>query len=668
MIAGDPHQGGATWAVLQYVLGLEQLGHEVFVVEPVGELRPETASYFRNVLGTFDLARRSALVAGSGTVSSSQDCLRRAARRADVLLNISGLLRDDSLVERIPVRIYLDLDPAFNQLWHSEGIDVGFEGHTHFASVGRLIGRGSQVASCGIEWIPMFPPVVLGRWPVAERVELDALTTVGNWRGYGSIERGGIRYGQKAHSLRRFMDLPRRVDERFALALAIDAGEEADLAALAANGWELVDPRVVAGTPAAYQAFLQASKAEFGIAKEGYVVSRCGWFGDRSAAYLACGKPVLAQSTGFDEFLPVGAGLFSFAVADDVGVAVDELRRDYARHARAARAIAEEFLDSDRVLTDLLQAAGALTKGRRQSVHDAGEAELAAALGRPIATIRRRPFVARSSAPIAEVDVVFADQSAAVMLLKDLGRNGLTERARRAKPGALHNPVREVEVYRALLAGAELGTPKLYGAVADPSRDQYWLLIERVVGRELYQVGEIEIWEAVMRWLARFHRHFQGRALTPSLLQYDRDFFLSWRDRASSIAGIDAPEGYEEVAELLASLPTTLLHGEFYASNILVVDERICPVDWEMAAIGPAVIDVAAVTSGWEESDQEHLVQAYLEEASAQKERDFARDLDCARVQLALQWLGWSADWSPPPDQNRDWSATLAAARRRLGL
>jgi hypothetical protein len=320
------------------------------------------------------------------------------------------------------------------------------------------------------------------------------------------------------------------------------------------------------------------------------------------------------------------------------------------------------------VLTELLQAAGALAKGGRRSVHDAGQTELAAALGRPVASIRRRPFVSRSSAPIAELDVVFSDGSAAAVLLKDLGRDGLTDRVRRAKPEALHNPVRELDVYRVLLAGADLGTPQLRGAVTDPSRDRYWLLIERVFGRELYQVGEIGVWEAVMRWLARFHGHFRGRRLTTSLVRYDRDYFLYWRDRASSISGTDAPESYSDVAEQLASLPTTLLHGEFYPSNILVAGERICPVDWEMAAVGPAVIDVAAITAGWEESDQEQLVQAYLDAASGQQEHVFARHLDCARVHLALQWLGWSPDWSPPPEQAGDWSATLAAASRRLGL
>jgi hypothetical protein len=368
MIAGDTHQGGASWAVLQYLLGFRRLGHEVYFVEP---LRPEVleaasapletsgnAAYFREVTGAFGLEGRAALlVAGSQeTVGVDYRDIVQIGRRADVLVNISGLLADEELIGDIPVRVFLDLDPAFTQLWHAvEGIDMGFDRHTHFVTVGLSVGRPEcSVPTSGLPWITTLQPVVLGCWPAGGKISHDALTTVGNWRGYGSIQHDGVFYGQKAHSLRELMDLPTLTTEPFLLALAIHPDERRDLSALAAHGWTLVDPPRVAGTPATYRRFLQRSKAEFGIAKSGYVVSRCGWFSDRSVCYLASGRPVIAQDTGFSRFLPTGEGLFAFETSDDVLGAIETLRDDYPRQARVARSIAREHFDSDRVLRRLL--------------------------------------------------------------------------------------------------------------------------------------------------------------------------------------------------------------------------------------------------------------------------------------------------------------------------
>jgi hypothetical protein len=372
MIAADPHQGGATWAVLQYLLGLVRLGHEVCLVEPVPPpaLRPagaslaasENAAYFRQVVTDFGREHSAALLlAGTRqTVGLPYQALVSQASQADVLINISGMLTDEKLIGHIPVRVYLDLDPAFIQLWHAvQGIDMRFASHTHFVTIGQAIGRPScPVPTCGLSWITTPQPVVLEHWPVAGTVTYDALTTVANWRGYGSIEYEGVFYGQKAHSLRRFITLPTRAPARFLLALAIHPAEVNDLAALQANGWGLLDPAQVASTPVRYQRFLQGSRAELGIAKSGYVASRCGWFSDRSICYLASGRPVLAQETGFRDFLPVGEGLLAFESADEVLAAIDALRSDYPRHCRAARALAETYFDSDRVLARLLQQIG----------------------------------------------------------------------------------------------------------------------------------------------------------------------------------------------------------------------------------------------------------------------------------------------------------------------
>jgi hypothetical protein len=373
MIAGVPQHGGATWAVLQYLLGFKRLGHDVYFVEPLDEMallpagvpleRSANAAYFRQVVVEFGLEQTATLLlAGTQhTLGLPYAQLRRIARRADVLVNISGLLTDEALMSQIPLRVYLDLDPAFVQLWHAtQGIDMRFASHSHFVTIGLAIGHPDCVVpTCGLPWLTTLQPIVLAHWPVAERMTYNALTTVANWRGYGSIEYDGVFYGQKAHSLRRFVTLPTLTEEKFMLALAIHPDEVKDLAALANNGWGLLDPAEMVHTPASYQQFIQGSKAELGIAKSGYVAARCGWFSDRSVCYLASGRPVIAQETGFSRFLPTGAGLFAFETIDDVLTSIEALKRDYARHARAARAIAQEYFDSNTVLAQLLHRIGA---------------------------------------------------------------------------------------------------------------------------------------------------------------------------------------------------------------------------------------------------------------------------------------------------------------------
>ena len=372
MISADPFQGGATWAVLQYVLGLAGLGHDVYFVEPIQRkaVRPEgadlnssaNAAYFRQVVKEFGLERRATLLSGDGTetVGLSLEALRRVARQARLLVNISGMLEEESLLSPIPIRLYMDLDPAFIQLWSAEeGIDMRFAAHTHFATIGLALGETDcPVPTCGLPWIKTKQPIVLERWPVAERLVDDAFTTVGNWRGYGSVSYRGSFYGQKAHSFRQFFELPTLSRERFILALAIHPDEERDLAALRANGWVLRDPCAAAGDPWSYQRFIQGSLAEFGVAKSGYVVSRCGWFSDRSVCYLASGRPVVAQETGFSRFLPTGEGLLAFSSNQDALAAIEKIRRDYPRHCQSARQIAESEFDSRGVLARLLNKVG----------------------------------------------------------------------------------------------------------------------------------------------------------------------------------------------------------------------------------------------------------------------------------------------------------------------
>lgn len=360
-LAGVPGQGGASWAVLQYLLGLRRLGHDVLFVETVdGGGRPlartPTGRYFAGLVSAFELYGTAALIdrASGSALGMERAAIERFAGRADLLLNLSGVLDDPDLLEPIGVRAYVDLDPGFTQLWsEAEDIDLGLGSHNRFVTIAPGI-RDSPIPTGGRAWLTTLQPIVLEHWPVDGSNPVPALSLVGNWRGYGSVEYRGTQYGQRAHSLRPLVELPRHLPVPVVAALGIHPGETDDVAALQRNGWRLIDPRAAAGTPARYRAFVGGSWAELGIAKSGYVAARCGWFSDRSVCFLASGRPVIAQDTGFAAHLPTGRGLMCFDSAADVLASVEDVRADYEGHRHAARAIAEQHFDSDRVLTRLL--------------------------------------------------------------------------------------------------------------------------------------------------------------------------------------------------------------------------------------------------------------------------------------------------------------------------
>ena len=330
MIAADPHQGGATWAVLQYLLGLQPLGHDVHLSSRSGGDDPpgrhsacrigQRRLLSRSRGGVRTRVRPALLLeapARQSACRTRRSCNGRRPGR--LLVNISGMLTDADLTGPIPTRVYLDLDPAFVQLWHAQGIDMRFDGHTHFVTIGQAIGRPDcPVPTCGRTWFTTLQPIVLADWPVADGITYNALTTVGNWRGYGSVEHEGVVYGQKAHSLRRFITLPARTGRAFPSGRRHRPRRDCWT-------WKLWRPTAgrsstrgrCGHTGPTTVEFIQGSKAEFGVAKSGYVASRCGWFSDRSVCYLASGRPVIAQDTGFGNFLPTGEGLFAFLTEED---------------------------------------------------------------------------------------------------------------------------------------------------------------------------------------------------------------------------------------------------------------------------------------------------------------------------------------------------------------
>jgi hypothetical protein len=289
----------------------------------------------------------------------------------------------------------------------------------------------------------------------------------------------------------------------------------------------------------------------------------------------------------------------------------------------------------------------------------------------------------RSSFPLEQLVVELSDGSELKLAFKRLDWAGLDAQARLAKPAFLHDPEREPAVYAALLEPAALGAPRYYGAIADG--DRHWLFVEWVEGRELYQVGERLLWEAAARWLGEAHAALapglERHAATARLVEHDAAFYRRWIERAREFGRDPSqPSGHasavdwlaarhDAVVEALLALPRTVLHGEFYAANVLVAadteEPRVAPVDWELAAAGPGVSDLAALVSGgWGEGDRTAIAAAYGEVAGAT-----LAGLDFARLQIAIQRLGWAPpQWTPPQGQRHDWLGEGLALAEGLGL
>ena len=347
---------------LHWVLGLARLGFRVVFVEQFGPSPPSSAAvaWFEQVTRRFAL-QDATLLADQGVVSGlSTAAVRAAAADAELFVNLSGNLRDLSLVEGCAHKVYVDLDPGYTQLWHANGIDVGLAGHEHHFTVGTRIGQpGCIVPPSEIPWQPLAPPVVLEHWPVAA-TQPGRFTTVASWRGgYGRAEQDGRLYGVKAHEFRKVRDLPCRSPSVFELALAIDEADEGDRIALADAGWRLVSPADVAAEPEDFRAYISSSGAEFSVAQGIYAETRSGWLSDRTACYLAAGKPALVQDTGLAEEYRPGTGLIPFRSLDEAVAGAADVVADYAEHSRAARQLAEDHFGSDVVLGRLLEHVGA---------------------------------------------------------------------------------------------------------------------------------------------------------------------------------------------------------------------------------------------------------------------------------------------------------------------
>lgn len=368
---------GVAWQGLHYLEGFRRLGHQVVYVEDTGcwpyDPRRDAVTddgryalgWLASVLARCGLERRWAYVAPRGAARGPLGpALPGLFGEVDALVNLTGatVLRAEHLAT--PVRIYLETDPVLPQIEVAAGHRFTIEllaAHTHHFTFGEnLDGPDCGVPATPFAYRPTRQPVVLDWWATADRAGpvRRPFTTVANWRQTGKdVAWNGQRYTwSKHHEFLKVLDLPRRVGVVLELALA--SSDREARARLRRHGWRVRDAVRLSRALDPYRSYLRRSAGEFTVAKDQNVRLRSGWFSDRSACYLAAGRPVVTQDTGFGKILPTGEGLFAFSTLEEAVAAFEALATDPDRHRRAARAIAREYFAAELVLARLLAAAG----------------------------------------------------------------------------------------------------------------------------------------------------------------------------------------------------------------------------------------------------------------------------------------------------------------------
>jgi hypothetical protein len=368
---------GVVYQVLHYLLGLESLGFEAYYVEThglwvkhpegerddIGAPKVPVAQTMRDYGFSDRWICRTRHAPGPAVFGGfPPERLPQLYADAAAVLNVTGTHLIDEDMAACDTRIYLETDPGIPQIRLHAGDPrqvALVAGHTHHRTFGELVGtRRSRLPEVPVAYAPTRQPVVLDLWQRPAAVPGDHLTTIAGWMRPKSKDisfAGETYHWDKRHAFGTFVDLPRRTGATFCLALA--RADAADMTAWRGSGW-LVREAAEWSSLASYRDFIIGSRGEFTAAKDQYVRLRTGWFSDRSACYLAAGRPVITQDTGFPSCLPTGEGLLTFRTVDEAVACVEELRADYPRHAAAALEIAREYFDARRVLTDLLQGCG----------------------------------------------------------------------------------------------------------------------------------------------------------------------------------------------------------------------------------------------------------------------------------------------------------------------
>lgn len=366
---------GVIYQILHYMTGLRRLGYEAFYVED--DARWVYDSVVQAVVP--DATRNVAVVAAAMNSHGFQDSwafrddhevgrcygmtekeICSLYRDADALLNVTGqVLHDDQLECRR--RIYIETDPFATQvrLRAGDADEIArLSAHdTHF-TFGENIGAADcGIPSTAIDWLPTRQPVDVDLWRTQGPVGEDSsYTTITTWENHiaSMVHDGKVYHWRKDREFRKFLDLPGLSPATFEIALNVD---DSVLDMLASHGWRHVPSAEVAKDCETYRAYITGSRGEFTVARDQYVRPRTGWFSDRSACYLAAGRPVITQETGFSKFIPTGRGLFAFSTLDDIVEAVDAIDADYEAHAAAARDIAAEFFAAEVVVGSMMERA-----------------------------------------------------------------------------------------------------------------------------------------------------------------------------------------------------------------------------------------------------------------------------------------------------------------------
>lgn len=360
-----PVGGYLSW-VLQWLVGFQRLGHDVYFVEkacgpnacydPSSDTMGDDCTYgvskLADLLGRFGLDDRWCFVDAAGVCyGMGRRRIKEVFATADLFVDMGthGSWLPEAAGTR--VKVFVDGDPGYTQMRAvTRAEDLG--DYDYFYSVGRNVGtRASTVPTMGKRWRPMFDPVVLDLFPVRPVLVDAPFTTIMTWQPYDAIEYEGRVYSAKDLEFMKFLDLPRRTSVPLEVALSAD---QAPVETLRKAGWRIQDPLVATETWDSFRDYVAASRGEFTVCKNYYVATSSGFFSDRSAVYLASGRPVVMQDTGLEGHLPRGRGLFTVQSVEQAADAIERIANDYERHSRWAHEVAADCLDVCKVLPRFL--------------------------------------------------------------------------------------------------------------------------------------------------------------------------------------------------------------------------------------------------------------------------------------------------------------------------